>query len=237
MLGMAHGELVSAILNSFGLPEAVRKPIESFHAAGNANSLGAPGTLEGILRVAEWYANGLLLASSETAELNLLTAAQCTSAIGSAQPLRPDTQTLRGEIMALTGMLAKLSPAEEAELTKPLLAAGENNVWVARDAAMSPLDSISAALSCLTRAHIKDRLPTAAEAEDMDGLVIAGDKALQEAAASLDRVARTSLPTLRIIPANSEHADPQALRCPIALSHIHAFCAALTERGKGRKVA
>jgi HD-like signal output (HDOD) protein/ActR/RegA family two-component response regulator len=237
MLGMAHSELVSAVLNSFGLPDAVREPIEWFHAAGTANSLGTPGTLEGILRVADWYANGLLLAASETAELSLLTAAQCASAIGTAQPVGPDTQTLRGEIMALTGMLAKLSPAEEAELTKPLLAAGDKNVWVARDAATSPLDSVSAAFSCLTGARLKDRLPTSAETEDLDGLVIAGDKALQESAASLDRVARSALPTLRIIPSKSEHTDPQALRCPIPLAKVHAFCASLAVRGKGRKVA
>lgn len=231
MLGLTHGEVVSTILRCFGLPEAVRAPIEWFHANGKGMSLGSPCTFEGIIRIAEWYANGVLLASSENAQLNLLTAAQCKSAVGTDVP-QPDTEKLRCEIMALTGMLARLSPSEEAELMKPLLGQIDKKLWIARDAALSPLDPISAVFSCLTHAQIKERLPTTVEMVELDGLVILGGNAIQEVAKAFRDATTRSIPTLRIMPASAEREEPESIRCPVTLSQLNTFCSTLVAKKK-----
>jgi len=216
MLGVTNAALTGTILHAFGLPEELRLAIEWFHANRSNVSLGRPGSWEGLLRIAQWYANGILLPASETAELNLLTAAQADSALGFKNPPRPDAQTLREEVMALTAALARL-PAD------PPNSAEHRRVWIARDVPLSPLDSVTAALTELAHADVRDRLPTAAELKGLDALVVVGDKRLQDSATALMHVLRSSIPALRILPARSAEAPPDSLVCPIRLADVEAF--------------
>jgi DNA-binding response OmpR family regulator len=233
MLGMTHAELIGTILHAFGLPDAVRAPIEWLHANAASPSLGSPGSLEGILRISDWYANGILLASSDLAELNLLTAARAETAIGSRNLPRLDTRQLREQILAMTGTMM----GGPVEGSNPPPAGDGKRIWIARDVPLSRLDSATAAISELSRAEVMDRLPTAAEFKGIDALVVVGDKQLQDSATALARVVRSTTPTLRILPATSDADVPQSLQCPITLADIEAFCQSLNAPGAAQSSA
>ncbi|HUB24938.1 MAG TPA: HDOD domain-containing protein [Tepidisphaeraceae bacterium] len=231
MLGTSHGELITIILERFGLPACVRAPIEWFHADSKDAALGKAGTLEGVLRIADWYASAILLASSESSRLNLLTTAQLTSVAGSANPALPETEKLRAEIMALTGMLARLSPKEEAELTRRLFEASKSRLWVARDPSLSDLDPVSMTLSSLSQATVRNRLPTAPEMKDIDGLVLLGSDMIQaDSAASRDPA--SSIATLRIHPFGATIDDANSLCCPVSLIDLNRFCRQIADDKK-----
>jgi HD-like signal output (HDOD) protein/DNA-binding response OmpR family regulator len=221
MLGMTHGELINTILTCFNLPDVVREPIEQFHNNSKSASLGSPRTLESMLGIAEWYANGILLASSESAQISLLTTEQCKNAFGVETPPRPDTQKLRDEIMALTGMLARLSPTEEAELMKPLLSQAATRVWAVGDGAISTLDPASSALSCLTQCQIKPELPPDEALEQLDLLVLLGDAATEITAKA------ATVPTLRILTSEAKPEHPSSLCSPFTLAQLNEYCAML----------
>lgn len=171
MLGMSHGELVVTIMQCLGLPDAIRRPIEAFHKSGIAarGALDAPTRR---LRLADLYANGLLLASSPQSPLVPMTKPECRAAAGQDEPARPDGVPLRAEIFALTAMLARLSSKDEAALMAPLYPHKSVRVWLARDPAFSGFDPVAAALEALADVTVQSRLPDAAEAAEHRGIVV-----------------------------------------------------------------
>jgi HD-like signal output (HDOD) protein len=58
MLGMTHDELSATILRALDLPQAIREPIEAMHA-----DVESTQPLGRVLRLADSYANGMLLAA------------------------------------------------------------------------------------------------------------------------------------------------------------------------------
>jgi hypothetical protein len=162
MMGATRKELLLAILGSLGLPDAIRKPIEEFHQAGGQPGAGA-GRMARMLRIAELYANGVLLARSAQAPVACLTQAEFRGATGYERPPTFDSDRLRGEVLALTAMLARLSPAEERELMTPLLPRRELRLWVARDPSLCPLDPVTAALASIAEVDVQPRLPVGRE--------------------------------------------------------------------------
>jgi HD-like signal output (HDOD) protein len=171
MLGMSHGELVVTILRCLGLPDTIRAPIEAFHKAG-ISSRGTTDVPTRLLRIAELYANGMLLASSPQSPLAPLTRAECRAVARDDEPARPDGIPLRTEIFALTAMLARMSAKDEAELMAPLYPHREVSLWLARDPFFSSFDPIAAALEAMANVTVQPRLPTADEAAQLDGLVV-----------------------------------------------------------------
>lgn len=171
MLGMTHGELVVTILKCLGLPDAIRGPIEAFHKAGIGARAGGDAATR-LLRVADLYANGTLLASSPQSPLAPLTRPECRAIAGEDEPACPDGTSLRAEIFALTAMLARLSAKEEAELLVPLYPHRDVAIWLARDAAFSTFDPVAGALDALGNVTVQNRLPTVDEAAQLHGIVI-----------------------------------------------------------------
>jgi HD-like signal output (HDOD) protein len=163
MLGMAHGELVMTILRCLSLPETILRPIEALHATGGARTRDADSPLARALRIADSYANGLLLASSEASPLSAITQSDARAATRDPSPPRPDALTFRADVFTLTAMLARLSPAEEAGLLAPMFPRRDVRVWLARDPALSAFDPIEAALSALAEVDVHDALPQAAD--------------------------------------------------------------------------
>lgn len=156
MLGMPHGELVRTISRKMGLPDVIRQAIETFHGE-HAESSADP--LVRILRVAEAYANGVGLASSGASSVRPLTRNECRAATGLENPTAPDSQQFRGEIYALTSMLARPSAAEEKQLMLPLHSRANARVWLAREAGFSAFDPIAAALEVICDVTVKNQLP------------------------------------------------------------------------------
>lgn len=171
VLGITHGELVLTILRCIGLPDPIRRPIEAFHGrGGNGRDVRSP--LSRVLRLADAYANGALLASAGTAPVAPLTRAECREATGQENPEFPESAALRGEIFGLTAMLARLSPADEVALMQPAYPAADVKVWLARDPSLSSFDPIAAALGSVAELVVSSELPTTAQLQEYAGLVV-----------------------------------------------------------------
>jgi HD-like signal output (HDOD) protein/DNA-binding response OmpR family regulator len=181
MLGITQAELSLTILRCLALPQTIRDPIEELHRDAEPRQ-----PIGRILRLADAYANGLLLAAGGGEMLTPLGKADCRRATGEDSPATPDGDAFRSEILALTLMLARLDHADARRLMEPLHRPGEARLWLAREAGLSAFDPIAAALGALGRVQVSERLPTREEAGGVDGLVVV---ARSVAAAGLDAAA------------------------------------------------
>jgi hypothetical protein len=170
LMGITHGELARTILRRMGLPDVIRDPIERFHdpsraAGGAAGGFGrdAAGRLARVLRAADSYANGLLLCATGMAQVAPLTRAECKTMTGVEDPPRPDVAEFRSQVLALTGLLARLTPADTAEMTRLLYERSGTRVWLARDATLSAFDPLAQALWSMGETRIQNRLPNSPE--------------------------------------------------------------------------
>ena len=218
MLGMTHGELVQTILRKLGLPDAIRTPIEEYHAGGLAGRGGSP--LVRLLRLADLYANGVLLASSAQAPVGPINRADAKAATNEDHPAVPDAMALRGEIFALTAMLARLSAREEAELMTAAYPKRSVRLWLARDPAFSNFDPIAAALDSMAETCVADRLPRQAELAGLQGVVVVarGTGATGFTASEIKECITTesgSLPTLWLAGRMEGSAPPDAALTPL----------------------
>lgn len=229
ILGMTHGELLQTILERLGLPDAIRGPIQEYHAVGITGRLAAPGAR--VLRLADLYANGLLLASSTDSPLMPLTRAECRAAVANENPDRPDGPGLRNEIFVLTAMLARLSPKDEAALlagVQPRAA----RVWLARDSSLSAFDPIEAAIASQFQVTVSDLLPSAQQAKGYDGLVVLARSAAaaQYAERQISEAAQR-LPTLWLVGRLNEGPPASTSIAPIAwpipVQRLIDFCQSL----------
>jgi hypothetical protein len=100
-LGMTRGELVQTIIGCIGLPDSIREPIRSFHDA-QPGPAGSASAVTRLLRVADLYANGLLLATSGRSVVSPLTRAECRATLGHDGPAPPDATTLCSEVFYTT---------------------------------------------------------------------------------------------------------------------------------------
>jgi HD-like signal output (HDOD) protein/CheY-like chemotaxis protein len=162
LMGLTRDRLLSTILQRIGLPESIRGPIEAFHESERAGRVPSD-RLSRILRLADRYACGLLLAPGGSARVGPLTQAECRAATGAENPPRPDSAQFRNEILTLTGILARVAPRDEAALMRPLYDPVDARVWLARESTFSTFDPLAAALESMVRLDVRDRLPLAAQ--------------------------------------------------------------------------
>ena len=219
MLGVCRGELVGVILGRLGLPDAVREPIQQFHdrcGGGGAGRVAGAPPLTRLLRLADAYANGMGLASGAGVAVECLTRAECRAAAGQENPARPDAAAFRANVLGLTGLLARLSAKEQAELMSPLLERRPVRLWVARDPALSGFDPVGAALDALAETEVHDRLPAGpAELAPVQGLVVLarGDAVPGWGAGDVRQAGRgeagQALPVLWLV-ARADEAPPAA---------------------------
>jgi HD-like signal output (HDOD) protein/CheY-like chemotaxis protein len=179
MLGVTRAQMLLKLLRALGLPETIARPIEEFHRGTSAGA-GETQVLCRALRVADAYANGLLLAPHDEACVTSLRPDECRSGAGTvaasaSQPVRPDAAAFRGEIVSLTGILARLGADEEAALLRPRYQPGPARIWLARDAAYAAFCPLEAALTSMASAvTVSTGLPPDVDAwQHVDALVVA----------------------------------------------------------------
>ena len=170
MLGLTRGQLVQTIVQCFGLPDAIKEPIRSFHEP-QATPAARDAAVIRVLKVAEYYANGLLLASSGRSAVAPITRAECRAALGRDDPKPPDTTSFRSEVFYTTGVLARLSDDEARAVMKHPYERAKARVCVVREHALSVLDPVTAALSAMADVTVVERLE-ALEGGQYDGVVI-----------------------------------------------------------------
>jgi CheY-like chemotaxis protein len=235
MLGVTPVQMVSAVLKSLSLPEAIREPIEMMHSQ---NKRRADNRLAQALWMAENYANAAMIASSPSSQIVPLTRAFCQAAVANPNPPLPDPQKLRDEVLCLAASLAKLSRAEEAKLLAPMFKRATAKVWVARHAGMSDFDPIAVAVQSLAEHAVHEQLPTPQEMQDLHGLIIVapspGEAAiLQSNFQTMQSNAQNTgqkLATLAIAaeaPRSESQADSLSCRLCLTLNDLAAFIATL----------
>jgi CheY-like chemotaxis protein/HD-like signal output (HDOD) protein len=167
MLGVSRGELVQTIIGCVGLPEMIKEPIRCFHEGGSGTT-----PLTRVLRIAELYANGLLLASSGRSPVAPVSKAECKAALGREDPKPPDLTAFRSEVFYTTGVLARLSEDQaKAVMTSPYERV-KARVCVVRESGLSPFDPMLTALQSMTEVRATDRLPDVINAGECQGLVV-----------------------------------------------------------------
>src|SRR5258706_1912121 len=156
------------ILRALALPQAIREPIEAMHADGDPRqSLGR------VLRLADSYANGMLLAAGGISPFAPLGRADCRKAVGEDAPACPNGDAFRAEILLLTTYLARLSDADARRLTGPLHPRRKVKLWLAREAGLSKFDPVAAALVVLAESvTVSDQLPGPGEAQGCGGVIV-----------------------------------------------------------------
>jgi hypothetical protein len=169
VLGMSHGEVLRTIVECLQLPTAISSPIQEYHAKGPASHGGSP--LTQLLRAADLYANGMLLASSNQSPVRPLTRAEATAVTGHDNPPTLDRVSIRNEILALTATLSRFSERQQAEVMAAPFPRKPVRVWLARDPTLSSLDPMEAALELLADVTPCDVLPGMGEAAEYQAIV------------------------------------------------------------------
>jgi hypothetical protein len=171
MLGMPVSELIGMTLASLSLPDAIRAPIEAMHGPTPAKD-----PLACTLMLADFYANGMMLAASPKSPVRGFLPAECEVALAKKPPPELDREKIRAEIFALTMLLSRSS---DPHLSGPLFPHKKSALWLAREPGLSKMDPIEVALQSLAEVKLFNRLPTPEEAKTIKGLVIeAADAAL-----------------------------------------------------------
>ncbi|MDB5330327.1 MAG: response regulator receiver sensor signal transduction histidine kinase [Phycisphaerales bacterium] len=174
MIGMTRGELANAVMTCMGLPDNIRGPVEAMHSARPTGSIAQ---MAQAMNYAELYANGLLLSSSVDAPVSPLLRAACRKAVGVENPVAPRAEEFRAEIICLAAMLARLTPADEEEMLKPLFPQQQTRVWLAREPSYSEFDPLAAALGLLAKTDVYDHLPKGEELAAYGAIVVVAPEA------------------------------------------------------------
>jgi HD-like signal output (HDOD) protein/CheY-like chemotaxis protein len=159
MLGATQLDVVRLILRRLSLPDGIRSPIEEFQSLRQNHAKQLEQPLARLLRIAKPYANGILMAASPCAVVGLLTKSECKLACGRESPARPDTVDLRGQILAITPLVARLSQTAEGKLQQPLVPHTGSHICLVRDAGLSEFDPVEAALRSISDLDVSSDFP------------------------------------------------------------------------------
>ena len=239
MLGLTRGELVIRLLATLGLPDTIARPIEEFHGGKAAPAGGGGALLCRVLRLANAYAHGLLLAPDDGAKVAPLQAADCRFGPAGAPPPRPAALEFRGEILTLTGILARPGPGEEASSELARYEPGAARVLLVRDPAYSPFDPLAAALASMASAVVEsDACPVdAASWQACDTLVVAsrggspGTLGADDIARAVAAHPKGGPPVLWLTPRAQTvppAGDVRVRPIGIALGELHEFAQSVT---------
>lgn len=238
VLGMRRGELTGQILAHLGLPAAIRAPIEAYHQVGQSSTAGeAAEALRRVLRLADLYAHGMMLAAGGTAAVAPFTGGECKRAVGQENPKPPEADTLRAHILALTGMFAGSSAEQLRRALTPLHPKTPASVWLARHPTLSAFDPVEAAMRSLCeRSDVSDRLPSPHELGASSHLVVVAPASSTAGfdAASIGRATSGRHETLRVLWLVNKASTVEAathprlspVQAPTNLDALAAFLAA-----------
>ncbi len=136
VFGMTHGELLQTIVTCLELPTSISAPIQEYHSKGITSSAGS--SLTRLLRVADLYSNGMLLASSNQSPLRPITSADTSAVTGQGGTPEVDRIAVRGEILGLSAALSRFSKGQQAEAMTAPYPRLPVRVWLARFVVVFP---------------------------------------------------------------------------------------------------
>jgi HD-like signal output (HDOD) protein/DNA-binding NarL/FixJ family response regulator len=174
VFGLPYHELAVALLRKLGLPPMITVPIEEvIERSAVRPHAGAGSLLARALRMADVYANGLMLPSGGEAVVTPLSAAECRGVYGTDPPLIDDF-ILRSDALTLVNMLSGVASREAANICKPPLQKSDARIWYARHAGYGSFDPLEASLRMAGEVETHQKPPsTASELEQCDVMVVA----------------------------------------------------------------
>jgi len=230
MLGTTELDLAKLMLKKLALPDGIRLPIEEFHTVQTNPGRQPTMPLSSLLHLADQYAKGLLLTATPTSEVGPLLKTVCRAAAGKDDPAPPDPQSLRGQVLALTPLLARMPVEEEKKLSQPLMPNTGKRVWLIRDVAFSKFDPLEAALASLGEVNVSAKWPDEAASNEWDAVVVAGRKRYPVPPGGSIRVLR-----MAIEPATGE-AEESVTECGLTIS-LQRLAEFLDQVGSGARKA
>lgn len=230
-LGLPRYELISHVLSKLGMPPEIINPICECEKRLFDKSLRL-SKMACILRLADHYAHGILLAPSKEAPIGPVSITECRNALGTPNPQPIDGSKFRNEVLSLTTYLARLSQGESTKLYEPLFPKRDVKVWYGKHKAFSTLDPLGAALEMLACPEVHKQVPNHPnELNGYGGMVIAVPT-LKGDAFSIQQIERvtagTNLPTLFLVdrtqnPIPSVPPNVRMEKLPISLSKLAEF--------------
>jgi hypothetical protein len=174
ILGIPHHELVATMLSILKLPEAITGPIREFLQLDGRDTPVKLSRMARCLTLANQYAHGLQLASTPSATVAPVTKVDCRRALGNADVAPLDNVRTRCDVLSTTFLLARMTPSEEASLSRPWFPQRQTQIWYARHSALAEFDPLCAALDLLGHVTVHDHPPRDAEEfGDKDCVVMA----------------------------------------------------------------
>lgn len=172
LLGMTHIDILKVILKCIGLPETIRDPILQFQKSGKYTD--EQTAVSRALAMAEAYANGLLLVSSDSSLISPISEKDWLALSGQTRLAVPDGEGIRSQVQCLTAILSRMNPADQATLMKSPPKKIEARIWLARDSAYCTADPVATALCEFANVELHAYLPTPDEINNYSALVVEG---------------------------------------------------------------
>ncbi len=157
VFGISYGELAEVVLSRFNLPESIIKPVQEYFNCNSELLVSGMSRCAQSLRIANWYAHGLTIASSLYVDVHPVRQDEYLLATGTLHPAEFSWDTFRTTVQTTTSMLAHLSPSQQTELSQPLLSKGDKKILHIRHDIFSSFDPVSAALTSLGEVTITDQ--------------------------------------------------------------------------------
>jgi len=135
---------------------------------------GSGSVLSRALRMANVFANGLMLPSGPDASITPITATEFRATFGKDSGLRLDETMVRNEALMMVNVLSGIPSRLSADLSRLPIEKGARRVWYTRDAGYCELDPLASLLRLIGDVHIEDRLPlTPSELAEFEFVVVA----------------------------------------------------------------
>lgn len=247
VFGLPYSELISLLLSRVGLPGVVTAPIQEFFERALYRQAPGTGSILGrTLRIANFYAHGLMLAPGLDEPVAPLSVVECRGTFGDQLP-KVDDAAIRGDALTNASVLAGLSASETAKACEPAIPKLGLRVCYVRPAEFAEIDPLHTLLRLTTeKIDVRSRVPAKpAEIAGFDVVIVAdphgGD--LSEAQRALTAVGKLvefgSPPAMYLSasPSQKFQAAPANVtvgRLPISVQSVGAFLHAASKKTMSR---
>jgi len=235
VFGMPYFELVTLVLGKLNLPSVIITPIAEVFARSTNKDEARSGPLARMLRIANVYAHGLMLAAGLDAPIVPISTSEYRSTFGDAPPPNLDPAMLRSEVLTTVNLLADLGGKEAAELCRPAISPAPHKILYWRHPSYCGLDPLATLLSFAGEVKIVTESP--ADVAGVDALVVAAprhESPAQQQLACLIKLSPKTTPTLFLsgLPPQKNLANT-SITCrqlPISLTDASMFLDLVTPR-------
>jgi len=228
VFGMPYYELVTLVLGKLNLPSVIVTPIaEVFARSTNKEEGRGSGILARMLRIANVYAHGLMLAAGLDAPIVPISTTEYRSTFGDAPVPALDPAMLRSEVLMTVNLLAGLSAHEAAELCRPPISPAARKILYWRHASYCGLDPLATLLSFAGEVTIVSQTPT--DVAGFDALIVAAprhESPAQQQLSALTKLSSNAIPALFLSGLAPQSLAATRITCrqlPISLTDAATF--------------